>query len=237
MSGLAEGRLSGEAALRIALAARSLPEVPLAGFVGALTDCLGMPLTTEKLSRITQTRLQQMLKGCSPEPRFDRSTLEQAVRFLRGEHGVEAELPQVSDYAEGDMPGSIRVAVASNSAENLDGHFGSCLRFLVYQVSRAEIRLIAARPTGEADAAEDKNAARAALISDCHVVCVQSIGGPAAAKVVRAGLHPLKFSEPRPARATLDKLQAALAVPPPWLAKIVGVAPGTLTRFAEGLDA
>jgi nitrogen fixation protein NifX len=237
MSDVVAGSLSREAALRIALAARSLPDVALAGFVGALADHLGLPLTTEKLGRVTVAELQRMLERGGAGHALERSVLEPAVRCLRGEEGVTLELPQVSDYAEGDMPGSIRVAVASNSAEDLDGHFGSCLRFLVYQVSRAEIRLIAVRPTGEADAAEDKNAARAQLIGDCHVVCVQSIGGPAAAKVIRAGLHPLKFSRPGPAQATLGKLQAALAAPPPWLAKVMGVTPGTVSRFAEGVDA
>jgi nitrogen fixation protein NifX len=231
-----EGGLCKEAALRIALAARSLPDVALAAFVTALADRLGMPLTTQKLSALTVADLQQILKGDGGQP-LERSALKQAVRFLRGEEGAEAELPQVADYADGSMPESIRVAVASNSAENLDGHFGSCLRFLVYQVSRAEVRLIAARSTGETNGADEKNAARVQLIGDCHVVCIQSIGGPAGAKVVRAGLHPLKFSEPGPARAALAKVQGALAAPPPWLAKILGVAPGTLTRFAESLDA
>jgi nitrogen fixation protein NifX len=237
MVDVSEQGLSREAALRIALAARSLPDIVLAAFVGALADRFEMPLTTEKLYRVSVADLQQMLGGEGAEQTFDRTALKQAVRFLRGEGSVEAELPQVSDYAEGDMPSSLRVAVASNSGENLDGHFGSCLRFLVYQVSRAEVRLIAARSTAQTDGAEEKNAARAELIGDCHVLCVQSIGGPAAAKVVRAGLHPLKFPEPGPARETLAKLQVALAVPPPWLAKILGVEPGTLARFGEGLDA
>jgi len=237
MANLVEGGLSREAALRIALAARALPDVVLAGFVDALTRRLGTPLTPEKLGSVTVADLQQMLKESGAPQAFERSALKQAVRFLHGEEGVEANLPPVSDYVEGEMPGSIRVAVASNSADNLDGHFGSCLRFLVYQISRSEIRLIAARPTARTDAAEDKNAARVALIGDCHLVCVQSVGGPAAAKVVRAGLHPLKFSEPGPAQAALAKLQAALAAPPPWLAKIVGVTPGSLARFAERVDA
>jgi predicted Fe-Mo cluster-binding NifX family protein len=56
------------------------------------------------------------------------------------------------------MPGSLRVAVAANRGENLDGHFGSCDRFLIYQVGQDAIRLIDVRSTAEADAAEDKNA-------------------------------------------------------------------------------
>jgi hypothetical protein len=74
------------------------------------------------------------------------------------------------------------------------GIIGSCERFLVYQVSPDEVRLIAVRPTLAADHAEDRNVARAALIDDCQIVYVQSIGGPATAKVVRAGVHPVKVA-------------------------------------------
>lgn len=66
------------------------------------------------------------------------------------------------NHADSDMPGSIRAACASNTGEVLDGHFGSCERFLIYQLSSAESRLIAIRPTLEADHAEDRNAARGA---------------------------------------------------------------------------
>jgi nitrogen fixation protein NifX len=116
------------------------------------------------------------------------------VRLLWGEGIGHSDLPPVASYAEGDMPGSIRVACASNREQLLDGHYGSCERFLVYQVSPEEVRLIGVRPTLEADHAEDRNVARAALINDCQIVYVQSIGGPATAKVVRAGVHPVKVA-------------------------------------------
>ncbi len=140
--------------------------------------------------------------------------------------------PVVQSYREGDMPGSIRVAVASNGAEALDGHYGSCSRFLVYQVGPGEVRLIDSRPTDGSDQAGDKNAFRAGLIGDCHVVYLQSIGGPAAARVVRAGVHPLKVPEGGDAPQVLAQLQAVMAgSPPPWLAKIVGVPARQRVRF------
>ena len=83
--------------------------------------------------------------------------------------------------------------------------------------------LVAVRPTLEADLAEDKNAARSALINDCQVVYVQSVGGPAAAKIVRAGVHPMKYPQTGPAREVIARLQSILDAPPPWLAKILGV--------------
>ncbi|MDP1536355.1 MAG: NifB/NifX family molybdenum-iron cluster-binding protein [Burkholderiales bacterium] len=135
------------------------------------------------------------------------------------------------------MSGSIRVACASNSGEILDGHFGSCERFLIYRVSPGELTLIEARETAATDAAEDRNVARAQLIDDCQVVFIQSIGGPAAAKVVRAGVHPVKVPKSAPAREVLVKLQTALVSPPPWLAKVMGVEAASLAGYREMAEA
>lgn len=135
------------------------------------------------------------------------------------------------------MPRSIRVACASNRNETLDGHFGSCERFLIYQVSTDEIRLVAVRATLEADHAEDGNVARAALIGDCQVGYFQSIGGPAAAKVVRAGVHPVKVAQGGIARELLVPLQKAIASPPPWLAKAMGVEAASLAQYRETAQA
>ena len=145
--------------------------------------------------------------------------------------GGEPPLPE--PYAEGELPGSIRVAVSSNSGENLDGHFGSCERFLIYQLSPTALRLIAQRPTLAADRSDERNAARAALIADCDILFVQSIGGPAVAKVVRAGVHPIKIAQAGPVRAILISLQRRLLSPPPWLAKSMGVAAASLAPFRE----
>ncbi|HZV53689.1 MAG TPA: NifB/NifX family molybdenum-iron cluster-binding protein [Rhodocyclaceae bacterium] len=135
------------------------------------------------------------------------------------------------------MTGSVRVACASNGGEMLDGHFGSCERFLIYQVSPTEVSLVGERTTEAADEAEDRNVARSQLISDCQVVFIQSIGGPAAAKVVRAGVHPVKVPKAAPTREVLVKLQAALVSPPPWLAKVMGVEPASLAVYRELVEA
>ncbi len=222
------------AALRIALAARVLSDVDMSGLVAKLGRQLGLPITEEKLAKVTVADLKLMLSGEETvEPDVENASIKLAVRHLWGESGDAADLPKLDAYAEGDLPGSLRVAVASNSEQNLDGHFGSCPRFLVYQVGRDEIRLIGVRATLAADDAEDKNVARAQLINDCQIVYVQSIGGPAAAKAVRANVHPVKIPEGGEARAVLQRLQAVLDAPPPWLAKILGVEAKSLSRFAE----
>ncbi|MDD2884797.1 MAG: dinitrogenase iron-molybdenum cofactor N-terminal domain-containing protein [Dechloromonas sp.] len=230
---------SREAALRLALAARALNGLDVKAFVGALIDKLEAPLTESKLAKLTVEDLRVILAGDFAEQGchvgVDADSLKEAIHLLWG-HGVEnTDFPAVDPYTDGEMPGSIRVAIAANRGENLDGHFGSCDRFLIYQVGQQAVRLIDIRSTVEADAAEDKNATRSALIGDCQIVYVQSIGGPAAAKVVRAGVHPIKKPEGGAARSVLMELQGRLASPPPWLAQIMGVPAASLARFEEDL--
>jgi len=62
---------------------------------------------------------------------------------------------------------------------------------------------------------------------------VQSIGGPAAAKAVRANVHPVKVPDGGKAGVTLERLQTVLDAPPPWLAKILGVEAKSLSKFVE----
>lgn len=231
---------SREAALRIALAARTLNGLDVRALVGALIEKLEAPLTEAKLGTLTVEDLRVILAGDFAEQGchvgVEADALKEAIRLLWGQGVENSDFPTVDTYADGDMPGSLRVAVAANRGENLDGHFGSCERFLVYQVSPDQLRLVAVRTTVEADAAEDKNAARSALIGDCQIVYVQSIGGPAAAKVVRAGVHPVKKPEGGKARQVLAELQGRLSSPPPWLAQIMGVPAASLARFEEEIE-
>lgn len=231
---MSNGIITKTAALRIAMATRVLSEVNTAALVAKLGDHLGLPVTEEKLSKVTVADLKLILSGEETvEPDVDSATIKLAVRYLWGETEDGGDMPPVEVYADGDMPDSLRVAVASNTEENLDGHFGSCPRFLIYQVARDNIRLIDVRSTFITDDAEDKNVARAKLIDDCQIVYVQSIGGPAVAKVVRADIHPVKVAEGGKARVALQRLQAVLDAPPPWLAKILGVEAKSLSRFSE----
>jgi nitrogen fixation protein NifX len=222
------------AALRIAQAARVLADVNAGAFAAKLGDNLGLPITEEKLAKVTVADIKLILSGEETvDPDVDGASIKLAVRHLWGTGDEVENLPPVAAYEEGDMPGSLRVAVASNTEDNLDGHFGSCPRFLVYQVGKGDIRLIDIRSTSLSDDADDKNVARANLIKDCQIVYVQSIGGPAAAKAVRANIHPIKAPEGGKASIALTRLQAVLDAPPPWLAKILGVKAQSLSRFAE----
>jgi nitrogen fixation protein NifX len=231
---------SREAALRIALAARALNGLDVRALVGALIEKLEAPLTETKLGTLTVEDLRVILAGDFAEQGchvgIEADVLKEAIRLLWGQGVENGDFPTVEPYADGDMPGSLRVAVAANRGENLDGHFGSCERFLIYQVGPDAIRLVGVRSTVEADTAEDRNAARSALINDCQIVYVQSIGGPAAAKVVRAGVHPVKKPAGGKVREVLVELQGRLASPPPWLAQIMGVPAASLARFEAEIE-
>lgn len=231
--------LTREVALRVGLAARVLPDTNARQLLEVLIEKLGAPLTEEKLGHVTVTQLKSGLG--SPDGEEDTEHLglvtipnyKEAVRILWGESS-EADLPAIDAYSEGDMPGSIRVAIASNTAERMDGHFGSCIRFLVYQVNQSEMRLIDIRPTLGADESDDRNQFRADLIKDCQILYVISVGGPAAAKVIKAGVYPMKLPQEEEARDVITKFQGILSGnPPPWLAKIMGVTASTKLRFDD----
>lgn len=221
--------ITQEAALRVALASRAMPNVTLPRLIALLQSHLGEQIDTDNLRSITVTNLKTGLGSMDGEEDDEDmglgiDAMKLAVRILWGEVQDDENLPQAEPYTDGDIPDSLRVAIASDSGNELNGHFGSCLRYLVYQVSATESRLIGVRSALEADFAEDKNLFRCQLIGDCHVLYVVSIGGPAAAKVIRADIFPIKLPNGGPAPEVIGRFQQALAdSPPPWLAKILGV--------------
>jgi nitrogen fixation protein NifX len=231
--------ISREVALRIGLAAKALSNVSPRDLLLILVETLGKALTEDDLRRITETDLRAALESVArEEDREDalqnKEAIKLAVRYLWGEETGLPGLPQVHAYAEGDMPGSIRIAIASSSEEKVDGHFGSCLRYLIYQLSTEEYRLIDIRSAAGAENSDDKNAFRVNLVKDCHIIFFQSVGGPAAAKIVKAGVYPIKKPDGGSANETLEELQQVMkGTPPPWLAKAMGRDASKELKFSE----
>jgi nitrogen fixation protein NifX len=228
--------ISDEIALRIGLAAREIPDTDPARLLRVLADAIGFPPTSKKLSSLKVKDLNSAADGEFAE--YDAAFIKSALAYLKGEQGVSTDpLPEVEAYQDGDMPNSIRVAVASNKGEMLDGHFGSCRRFLIYQVSSDRNCLIDIRNIDQTAEVDDKNAYRASLVNDCQILFVGSIGGPAAAKVVKAGVHPIKKPQAGPAREELASLQKVIGKDAsPWLAKVMGQEAEERIRFEQEME-
>jgi nitrogen fixation protein NifX len=228
--------ISDDIALRIGLAARALPDTDPARLLGVLADAVGLPPTVAALDGLTIKQLKAAADGELAD--VDADALKAALALLKGQGDeIEPPPPIEAPLTPGEATsGTIHVACASNGGELIDGHFGSCRRFLVYQVAAGQHRLIDVRDIDDGNA-EDKNAHRAGLIADCQVLFVASIGGPAAAKVVKQDIHPIKLPQGGSARERVADLSAQLAdKPAPWLAKVMGQSPEDRVRFARDAE-
>ncbi|MFA5919831.1 MAG: dinitrogenase iron-molybdenum cofactor biosynthesis protein, partial [Methylococcaceae bacterium] len=56
--------------------------------------------------------------------------------------------------------------------------------------------------------------------------------GPAAAKIVKLGIHPIKLQGIESITGIINQLQTVIAgTPPPWLAKVMGIEANNRFRF------
>jgi len=225
--------LSRELALRIGLAARVLPDTDAKGLLMALSSCIDGVMTESKVASIDLSTLKKAYEHQWVP--VDEQYLQQALNILKNVT-PEKILPPIQAFQEGDLPGSVRIACASDDAIHVNGHFGQCTWFMIYQVSAEQARLIDIRSAEipEGLVVDDKNSFRAEQIQDCKVVYISSIGGPAAAKVVRLGIHPMNLATVESLADVLAQLQTVMAsTPPPWLAKAMGIEANERFRFSR----
>jgi len=133
----------------------------------------------------------------------------------------------------------LRIAVATQDLKNLNAHFGSAKRFAVYDVTPEESRFIEAVSFGDvsnesgshAKDGDDKIGPKVEALAGCHLLFVLAIGGPAAAKVVSAHIHPVKLPRPETIDSIISRVQTMMTGnPPPWLRKVMGA------RSARSMD-
>jgi nitrogen fixation protein NifX len=145
-----------------------------------------------------------------------------AVRRLQLIDGEERQAP---------APGSVRVAIATRDMKSLNAHFGSAPKFALYDVTSEGWSFVEAVGVGvgsdESGAhntdGDDKIGPKVAALAGCHLLFCLAIGGPAAARVVAARIHPIKTPNPAPISEVLERTRAMLAgSPPPWLRKALG---------------
>ncbi|MBF0295128.1 MAG: hypothetical protein HQL96_08045 [Magnetococcales bacterium] len=209
--------LTEELALRIGLASRELaltsPRVLIEGlqklFGGQFPD-------RERMKTVTPCQLRPLLQ--QDVPGLTGRSLKAALHWLTNWEAAAGACGSAEPIARQAPGGVVRVAMASHGHGRLEGHFASCSHFMIHDVTPQEVRFVAERAFSPVAEAGDKVEARLALIRDSRILVVASIGGPAAARVTRSGLLPLKVTDGTTATDWLESLRQVLAgTPPPWL--------------------
>jgi len=124
----------------------------------------------------------------------------------------------------------MKVAFASQDKVHVNEHFGRAKEFVIWEVDAQQadfVGMVQVKSSGDDE--EGRIDARGDALSDCAIVYVAEIGGPAAAKLVSRRIHPMKSKEREPIAVLVDKLQEVLrGNPPPWLRKAMlkGERPG-----------
>jgi nitrogen fixation protein NifX len=119
------------------------------------------------------------------------------------------------------------VAFASSDRLTIDSHFATAPSFEICKLGSdgQEINRKSLVPeiTEQSPAQEshDKVDAQISQLRECAIVYCTQIGGPAAARLVQSGIHPLKVPEGTRIIEELDKLNKLLLSKklPPWLKK------------------
>ena len=128
---------------------------------------------------------------------------------------------------------AVRVAIATQDLKSMNAHFGSARRLAVYDVTEDGWRFVEAHDFTDVsdqsgshrDEGDDRIARKTQALAGCHLLFCLAIGGPSAAKVVAAKVHPIKVPRPASIEEVLERTRAMLAgSPPPWLRKILAEA-------------
>lgn len=127
----------------------------------------------------------------------------------------------------------MRVAIATQDVKQLNAHFGSAKRFVIYDMTREEWELVeviefddvsdeSGKHHSERD---DRITPKIKALKGCHLLFCLAIGGPSAAKLVSAKIHPIKVRHTQSIQEVLVRTQLMLRTcPPPWLRKVLAEA-------------
>ena len=137
----------------------------------------------------------------------------------------------------------MRVAFATRDGVHVDAHFASAKTFMFYDVSAdghtfSEAVQFSAVSQEDGvhggDDGEDRLASKIDILNGTALLFVRAIGGPAAARVVRAKVHPIKLPADEPITAVAERVSTMLrSNPPPWLRRVLKTQDGGEERFID----
>jgi nitrogen fixation protein NifX len=119
------------------------------------------------------------------------------------------------------------IAFASSDRLTIDSHFASAPSFEIFklgndgqEINRKSL-VTEIMEQSSARESHDKVDAQISQLRECAIVYCTQIGGPAAARLVQSGIHPLKVPEGTRIDEELHKLNKLLLSKklPPWLKK------------------
>ncbi|MBF0521139.1 MAG: nitrogen fixation protein NifX [Nitrospirae bacterium] len=126
----------------------------------------------------------------------------------------------------------MKIAFATTSGMTVDEHFGKAGNFAVYEMKYTgcefvEVRTFSNQETTEIQESRnegqlhiDKVEAKVEKLSDCKIIYFTQIGGPAAARLVKRSVMPIKVDEGSVIAELLQNLQETIQkLPAPWLKK------------------
>lgn len=136
------------------------------------------------------------------------------------------------------LENSIKVAFASKDMKEINAHFGGAKEFVVYNVSTDGFELDGIVKTDTSDMeGDDKTDFKVKALQGVNIMYCESIGGTAAAKVIRGGIHPMKVQDDKTIEEILKDLVSMInGNPPPWIKRIMhmeSTEDERLARWAE----
>lgn len=202
---------------RLFALAQLLPQLPPRQLILWLEQVAGQPLAPALLPKMPLERLAAVFPTEITAPTV--SQWQQVMACLDG--WLPAHLATQPQRGEALQ---LRAAFASSDGVTIDGHFGQSKLFFIYSFDdKGHFLQQVRRYRDEPGALEEGNEARARLLSDCHLLFCEAIGGPAAARVIRNNIHPIKIKPPMSIAQQLQALEKMLTERlPPWLAKRLG---------------
>ena len=124
-----------------------------------------------------------------------------------------------------DMKDAMLVGFATKDMETINAHFGGAKEFVIYKLSTQgyEVNGVIKTDTSKLNG-DDKTDFKVQALKGINIMYCESIGGTAAAKVIRGGINPMKVNEPRKIVDVMDELLIMVNDnPPPWVKRIMNI--------------
>lgn len=116
----------------------------------------------------------------------------------------------------------MKVGFATTDNILINDHFGWAKNFAIYEINMDGFTFLENRQFEEEIEEQNKIDKKIAGLKDLKIIFIKSIGGTAAARVVKSGIHPVKSKPDDTIEKTMESLKTVLTNnPPPWLKKII----------------